>query len=68
MVTLELEPSVESLLAKAAKDSGMTEAQFARDAILEALAEQDGAQVALERLASPGSLHTLEEVKRELGL
>ena len=68
MVTLELEPEVQTLLAKAARNSGVTESQFARDAILEALAEQEGAQVALERLANPGRLHTLEEVKRELGL
>lgn len=68
MVTLELDSKTESLLADAARKSGVTQSQFARDAIMEALAEQRGAELALDRLQNPGLRHTLEEVKSELDL
>ena len=68
MLSIELDPEIERRLEELAKRTGKTKAEQARELIEQTIEDLEDVAIAEARLASPGRLYTLEEVKRELGL
>jgi RHH-type rel operon transcriptional repressor/antitoxin RelB len=68
MLALRLKPEVESRLERLAKKTGRTKSFYAREAIMEHLAELEMAYDALRVKKNPGRIHSAEEVKRAVGL
>jgi RHH-type rel operon transcriptional repressor/antitoxin RelB len=68
MLALRLKPEIELRLDRLAKKTGRTKSFYAREAIMEHLAELELAYAALEVKKNPGNFHSSEEVKRAVGL
>lgn len=68
MLALRLTPEIESRLERLAKRTGRTKSFYAREAIIEHLADLELEYTALKRLKRPGKTRSAEEVKRALGL
>ena len=68
MLALRLKPEIESRLERLAKRTGRTKSFYAREAIMEHLAELEMAYDALKRMKNPGKTYSAEEAKRALGL
>jgi RHH-type transcriptional regulator, rel operon repressor / antitoxin RelB len=68
MLAIRLDPETESRLNRLAKKTGRTKTFYAREAILEHLADLEDIYLATERLRRPAKTYSAREVKRELGL
>lgn len=72
MLAIRLPAEIERRLEDLAKITGRTKTFYAREAILEHLADLEDAYIAEQRLtdlrAGRSKTHTLEEVERSLGL
>ncbi len=68
MLAIRLDPKLEKRLERLAKTTGRTKTYYAREAILEHLADLEEGYLALERLETLGRTYSSEEVKRALGL
>jgi len=68
MLALRLDPKIEARLNRLAKKTGRTKSYYAREAIMEHLADLEDTYLALHRLEQPGRTYSAKEVKRALGL
>lgn len=72
MLAIRLPAEIERRLEDLARITGRTKTFYAREAILEHLADLEDAYIAEQRLtdlqAGRSKTHTLEEVERSLGL
>jgi len=68
MLALRLDPEIEKRLDLLAKKNRSHESFYAREAILEHLADLEDAYLASRRLKTPARTYSATEVKRELGL
>lgn len=68
MLAIRLDPDTENRLEQLAKKTGRTKTFYAREAILEHLADLEDIYLASQRLKRPAKTYSSEEVKRELGL
>ena len=72
MLTLRLPPEIEKRLDALAKRTGRSKSYYAREAILEHLADLEDVYLAAERLedvrAGRSRTYTLTEVEHDLGL
>jgi RHH-type rel operon transcriptional repressor/antitoxin RelB len=68
MLALRLSPEIEARLDSLARNTGRTKSFYAREAILEHLADLEISYLALKRLKNPGKTYSAEEVKRALDL
>ena len=68
MLALRLDPKIEERLNRLAKKTGRTKSYYAREAILEHLADLEDTYLALYRLEHPSKTYSAKEVKRALGL
>ena len=68
MLAIRLDPDTENRLSLLAKRTGRTKTFYAREAILEHLADMEDIYLATQRLQNSAKTHSAEDVKRELGL
>lgn len=68
MLAIRLAPEIEKRLEILAKRTGRTKTFYAREAILEHLADLEDIYLISERLKTPGKTYSAQEVKDELGL
>lgn len=68
MLAIELDPDTEKRLEILAERTGRTKVFYAREAILEHLADLEDVYLASARLAQPAPTYSADEVKREVGL
>jgi RHH-type transcriptional regulator, rel operon repressor / antitoxin RelB len=68
MLAIRLDPEIEVRLERLAKRTGRTKTFYAREAILEHLADLEDVYLASRRLARPAKTHSAEEVKHALGI
>ncbi len=70
MLAIRLGPEIEKRLEVLARKAGRTKADYAREAILEHLADLEDIHLASRRLEGEGQARTCSaaEIKRELGL
>jgi RHH-type rel operon transcriptional repressor/antitoxin RelB len=68
MLAIRLDPDIENRLERLAKKTGRTKTFYAREAILEHLADLEDIYLATQRLKRPTKTYSAEEVKHELGL
>lgn len=64
MLAIRIPADIEQRLDRLAKRTGRTKTFYAREAILEHLAELEDAYVALDRLKSPLKTWALEQLER----
>ena len=68
MLAIRLDAEIEERLERLAKRTGRTKTYYAREAILEHLADLEDYYLAVEVLQNPGRIYSAEESKRELDL
>ena len=68
MLAIRLDTDTEGRLDRLAKLTGRTKTFYAREAILEHLADLEDIYLATQRLLHPAKIHSSSDVKRELGL
>jgi RHH-type rel operon transcriptional repressor/antitoxin RelB len=68
MIAIRLDSETEDRLNRLAKKTGRTKTSFAREAILEHIADLEDIHLATQRLRRPARTYSAGEVKRELGL
>jgi RHH-type rel operon transcriptional repressor/antitoxin RelB len=68
MLAIRLDTDTESRLDRLAKKTGRTKTFYAREAILEHLADLEDVYLATQRLLRPAKTYSAKDVKRELGL
>ena len=68
MLAIELDPDTEQRLDRLAERTGRPKDFFAREAILEHLADLEDVYLAAERLAQPAPTLSAADVKRALDL
>ena len=68
MLAIELDPDTEKRLDRLAERTGQPKDFFAREAILEHLADLEDVHLATQRLAQPAPTLSAVDVKRELDL
>ncbi len=68
MLAIRLDAEIEERLERLAKKTGRTKTYYAREAILEHLADLEDYYLAVEVLQNPGRIYSAEESKRELDL
>jgi RHH-type rel operon transcriptional repressor/antitoxin RelB len=68
MLALRLDPKIEKRLTLLAKKTGRTKSFYAREAILEHLADLEDTYLAVRRLKNPARTYSAREVKRALDL
>jgi RHH-type rel operon transcriptional repressor/antitoxin RelB len=68
MIAVRLDIATEARLERLAKKTGHTKTYFAREAILEHLADLEDVHLAQKRLKHPAKIFSARDVKRELGL
>ena len=67
MLAIRLDSETETRLNRLAKKTGRTKTFYAREAILEHLADLEDIYLATERLRRPGKTWSAKEVKRDIG-
>ena len=68
MLAIRLDTDTEARLDRLAKLTGRTKTFYAREAILEHLADLEDIYLATQRLLRPAKIHSSSDVKSELGL
>jgi RHH-type rel operon transcriptional repressor/antitoxin RelB len=68
MLSIDLDPEIEQRLKALAKRTGKTEAELARELVVQNIEDLEDICVAKDRLANPGTRLTSQQVRRELGL
>ena len=68
MLAIRLDVEIEARLERLAKRTGRTKTFYAREAILEHLADLEDYYLAVESLQNSGRIYSAEEAKRELDL
>jgi RHH-type rel operon transcriptional repressor/antitoxin RelB len=68
MLAIRLDAEIEKRLEALAKKTGRTKTFYAREAILEHLADLEDIYLAGQRLKRPSKTLSADEVKHELGL
>lgn len=68
MLAIRLDTDTENRLDRLAKKTGRTKTFYAREAILEHLADMEDIYLATQRLRRPAKTYSAKDVKRELGL
>ena len=66
MLAIRLPEDIENRLKTLAEKTGRTKTFYAKEAILEHLADMEDKYLALERLENPGKRWSLDELEQEL--
>lgn len=68
MLAIRLPEDIENRLKALADETGRTKTFYAKEAILEHLADMEDKYLALNRLENPGKRWSLDELEQELDL
>ncbi|MCF6194813.1 MAG: TraY domain-containing protein [Kangiellaceae bacterium] len=68
MLAIQLPEEIENRLSSLAAKTGRTKTFYAREAILEHLAEMEDKYLAIDRLENPGERWTLDEMEQKIDL